>query len=32
MTEAACIVTRLPYPERDETGSVGRPLPSIDIK
>ena len=32
MTEASCIVTRMPYPESDATGSVGRPIPNIDIK
>jgi long-subunit acyl-CoA synthetase (AMP-forming) len=32
MTETSCIATRFPYPERDTTGSVGRPLPNIDLK
>ena len=32
MTETTCIVTNFPYPEHDDTGSVGRPLPGIDMK
>lgn len=32
MTEASCIATAFRYPEADETGSVGRPLPNIDSK
>lgn len=32
MTEATCIVTSFRYPERDYTGSVGRPIPNIDMK
>lgn len=32
MTETTCIVTNFPYPEDDDTGSVGRPLPGIDMK
>ncbi|KAK5019859.1 hypothetical protein LTR16_000234 [Cryomyces antarcticus] len=32
MTEASCCVTMLPYPEHDETGSVGRFLPNLDAK
>lgn len=32
MTEATCIVTRIQWPEKDTTGSVGRPAPNIDMK
>ena len=32
MTETSCIATRFPYPEHDITGSVGRPLPNLDLK
>ncbi|KAK3058920.1 hypothetical protein LTR09_000485 [Extremus antarcticus] len=32
MTETSCIATRFPYPESDTTGSVGRPLPNLDMK
>lgn len=32
MTEATCIVTRIKWPEKDFTGSVGRPIPNIDMK
>jgi len=32
MTEASCIVTRFEYPEDDLTGSIGRPMPNIDMK
>ncbi|KAK3676144.1 hypothetical protein LTR78_003894 [Recurvomyces mirabilis] len=32
MTETSCICTRFPYPDKDITGSVGRPLPNIDLK
>jgi len=32
MTEATCIATKFNYPEDDFTGSVGRPIPNIDIK
>ena len=32
MTEATCIVTRIKWPETDFTGSVGRPIPNIDMK
>jgi len=28
----ACISTRFPHPEKDVTGSVGKPLPDIDMK
>ena len=32
MTETSCIATRFPYPEEDTTGSVGRPMPCLDLK
>lgn len=32
MTETTCVATQFPYPEADETGSVGRPLPGLDVK
>lgn len=32
MTEATCVVTSLQYPEKDYTGSVGRPVANIDMK
>lgn len=32
MTETTCIVTNFPYPEDDDTGSVGRAVPGIDMK
>ena len=32
MTEATCVVTSLQYPEKDYTGSVGRPIANIDMK
>ena len=32
MTETTCICTNFPYPEHDDTGSVGRPVPGIDMK
>lgn len=32
MTEGTCVVTSVRYPEFDHTGSVGRPLPNIDMK
>lgn len=32
MTETSCIATRFPYPEKDTTGSVGRPMPNLDLK
>ena len=32
MTEANCVVTKIDYPERDHTGSVGRPLANLDMK
>ena len=32
MTETSCIATMFPYPEFDDSGSVGRSLPCIDYK
>ncbi|KIW11304.1 hypothetical protein PV08_10604 [Exophiala spinifera] len=32
MTESTCILTWFDYPEDDETGSVGRVRPGIDVK
>lgn len=32
MTETSCIATRFPWPEKDTTGSVGRPMPGLDLK
>lgn len=32
MTETSCIATLLPPSESDDTGSVGRPVPNLDIK
>ena len=32
MTETTCIATNFPYPEDDDTGSVGRPVPGLDLK
>ncbi|KAK4624064.1 Phenylacetyl-CoA ligase epaB [Fulvia fulva] len=32
MTETSCIATRHPFPNDDETGSVGFPIPNLDIK
>jgi len=32
MTELSCLATRHPYPEHDDTGSIGRTLPNIDTK
>ena len=32
MTEASCFASLLPYPEGDDTGAVGRFLPSLDVK
>jgi 4-coumarate--CoA ligase len=32
MTELSCLATRHPYPEHDDTGSIGRALPNIDTK
>ncbi|KAK7529421.1 hypothetical protein IWX49DRAFT_586224 [Phyllosticta citricarpa] len=32
MTETTCIATLVPYPTMDDTGSVGIPCPSLDMK
>ncbi|KAJ5170979.1 AMP-dependent synthetase/ligase [Penicillium coprophilum] len=32
MTETCCIATRFPYPEHDDTGSVGRLVPNLEAK
>ncbi|KIW11613.1 hypothetical protein PV08_10915 [Exophiala spinifera] len=32
MTETSCVATKFYYPEKDDTGSVGRPIPNLDIK
>jgi 4-coumarate--CoA ligase len=32
MTETTCFASLLPYPEDDDTGSVGRFLPNLDVK
>jgi 4-coumarate--CoA ligase len=32
MSETCCVATRLRYPSYDTTGSVGVPLPNLDIK
>ena len=32
MTETTCTATHIPYPGTDTTGSVGRPIPNIDLK
>ncbi|KAF1841669.1 AMP-binding enzyme [Cucurbitaria berberidis CBS 394.84] len=32
MTETCCFASLFPYPEDDDTGSVGRFLPNIDVK
>lgn len=32
MTETSCIATKLPHNESDESGSVGRPIPNLEIK
>jgi acyl-CoA synthetase (AMP-forming)/AMP-acid ligase II len=32
MTETSCVATMFPYTESDDTGSVGRPIPNLDIK
>ena len=32
MTETTCVATNFPWPELDETGSIGRPLPNLDVK
>lgn len=32
MTETSCIATRFLWPEDDTTGSVGRPIPCLEMK
>lgn len=32
MTETSCICSNFPYPEDDDTGSCGRPVPGIEFK
>lgn len=32
MTETSCVATKFNYPENDDTGSVGRPVPNLEIK
>lgn len=32
MTETSCVASRFYYPEHDETGSVGRMMPNLDVK
>jgi acyl-coenzyme A synthetase/AMP-(fatty) acid ligase len=32
MTETSCVASRFVYPERDDTGSVGRIMPNLDVK
>jgi 4-coumarate--CoA ligase len=32
MTETSCIASQFEYPEGDDTGSVGRMLPDLDVK
>ncbi|KAK5198122.1 hypothetical protein LTS13_000999 [Exophiala xenobiotica] len=32
MTETSCVASKLYYPERDDTGSVGRMMPNLDVK
>jgi acyl-CoA synthetase (AMP-forming)/AMP-acid ligase II len=32
MTETSCIATMFYYPENDDTGSVGRPIPCLEMK
>jgi long-subunit acyl-CoA synthetase (AMP-forming) len=32
MTETSCVASMFYYPEDDETGSVGRILPNLDVK
>lgn len=32
MTETCCASTMLPYPETDDTGSVGRLIPNLEAK
>lgn len=32
MTETSCVATRHPFPNKDTTGSIGVPIPNIDLK
>lgn len=32
MTETSCIATQFLFPQSDATGSVGRPIPNLDMK
>ncbi|KAJ5115502.1 hypothetical protein NUU61_001261 [Penicillium alfredii] len=32
MTETSCVATNFPYPEHDDTGSVGRLIPNMEAK
>ncbi|KAL4894993.1 AMP-binding enzyme [Aspergillus ambiguus] len=32
MTETCCVATMFPYPEQDDTGSVGRLIPNLEAK
>lgn len=32
MTETSCVATCFPYPEQDDTGSVGRLIPNLEAK
>ncbi|KIX06770.1 uncharacterized protein Z518_04746 [Rhinocladiella mackenziei CBS 650.93] len=32
MTETSCVASRFNYTERDDTGSVGRMMPNLDVK
>lgn len=32
MTETSCVATNFPYPEHDDTGSVGRLIPNVEAK
>ncbi|PGG98719.1 hypothetical protein GX51_06647 [Blastomyces parvus] len=32
MTETTCVATKFAYPENDDTGSIGRPVASLEMK
>lgn len=32
MTETSCVASKFYHPERDDTGSVGRMMPNLDVK
>lgn len=32
MTETSCVATRFVHSEHDNTGSVGRPIPNVELK